>query len=163
MTAPSTYANTLPCGTPGAAGRHRYYEEPLCDECRKAEAKRMREQRRGLRPKRNPPRHGTISGYRHLHHGEKACGPCAEAMAEYNREHRRNGPRGRRKEPSTREMIVDMLETWDYPMSTAVLVSKIQDVKPWKGSAISRMVERMLADGELVRFERLGEWLIRLP
>lgn len=163
MTAPSRYSNVKPCGTSAGYARHIYYQDEPCGPCRQAETERAREQRAGLRPKKTPPRHGTISGYRHLHQGD-ACGPCREAIAEYNREYRRSGPRGRRREPSTRELILDVLETWAYPMTAAVLVSKVVDIKPhWKPSAVKRMAERMIQDGTLQREERVGEWVISVP
>ena len=155
--APSRYRGVAPCGTTGAASRHRYYGEPLCDACREAENDRRRRQKAGLVKPRRSPRHGTISGYRHLHPDGDKCGPCRDAMNEYNREWRRGRLRlpARRRSTPVRVTIVDVLETCGYPMTVWNVYDRIAEFRPdVTEKAVKRALARLVQAGDVSVTER---------
>lgn len=104
------YAGTLhPCGTLGAALRHKRNGERLCDECRpvwndymrpyiRAWERRQRAQRaieagripgqpgrqKGVRQRPLAPCGTTAGEARHRRDGEEVCAACKEAKREYN-------------------------------------------------------------------------------
>ena len=163
MTAPSTYRNVRPCGTPAAAGRHRFYGEPLCDRCREAERVRKRQQRQGLRPSRKAPRHGTVSGWQHLHRGETPCDACREAKNEDNRARRRGQSWSFRHETITQpSVILDVMETYDYPMPLQAIVSHVLDLHPeWSPKTLREVMFRLKREGKVESIQR-DEWVWRL-
>lgn len=58
------------------------------------------------------------------------------------------------------DLILDVLETYGYAMTADVLVSHVIDIKPgWKEPTVKRALFRMVDDGRVRQFERLGEWL----
>lgn len=153
----------MTCGTYAAYRQHLKDEETPCDECRAASAaKRRQHRRRNGIPARREPRCGTVSGRTaHFKRGELPCDACREAFADWQRGHRRGEPVSRKHQRTTSaDLILDVLETYGYAMTSDVLVSHVLDIRPeWKEPSVRRALFRMVDDGRVRQFERLGEWL----
>lgn len=118
-------------GTEAGYRRHLATGEPACDECKRAaaDAANRRRHARGVTPRR-PAVCGTASGYaRHIADGSAPCEPCRRAHADDLRRYRRDRRRVERR-GSIADVIVDYLETYDRPLSRAVLVDLIRDRHP---------------------------------
>ena len=160
-----------PCGTYAAHNRHLRNGEDPCDDCREAKRAyntrmtRERRHRQGVNQPRKRPRCGTYAGEQyHRRYGEDICEACREARREYVNAWKRGKSVSRINERTTSaDLILDVLETYGYAMTSDVLVSHVLDIKPgWKEPTVKRALFRMVDDGRVRQFERLGEWLYGL-
>lgn len=158
------------CGTYRGFKRHVAADEDPCDDCRQARRvyntrmTRERRRRNGAKPRRRP-RCGTLSGRTaHFGRGESPCPACRAAFTEWQQAHRAGLPYSRRHDRLTAaELVADVLETYGYAMTAEVLISHVLDIRPdWKPRSVRRAIERMVSDGRLERFERLGENLVKV-
>lgn len=157
----------MPCGTVAAYMRHIENGETACDACRKAAAKDSRERawRTGKNRPMKPARCGTNSGYeKHIRLRTEPCDACREAHAEYQAAWNRGETYSKRHETTKiPDLIFDVLETWDYPMTADVIAAKVCDIRPeMRHESVVRTVWKLAREGLIEPVERLGEKLWRL-